>query len=357
MRTLLVALSLLGLARAAVAAPAADVVTYWAAGAPPSWRDEVRAAAGRAGAAFVDGSPAAEAPPAAPALLDEGVRAYLALRFDDAVSALDGAAAELDQTGAAGLTSAQLVDVFLFRGLARIQRGDPAAWDDLVIAARLDPSRVLDPARFPPRAIEQLQRAQRAVAADARAPLTLAIPDGCAAWIDGTRAAGSAAAALVVELAPGAHWIHARCPDHAPWGRRVLLSAPGVAVTATPAPIEPPGADDALIQGRTSGAASVVDVIVIAGLARARLRRVSDGRELGRVSLALADAAPGALADAVARLLVPGETPAPRRWYRSRWVWAAGGALVAAAVLVPIALAGDSGEPDLVVRPTGWPPW
>jgi hypothetical protein len=37
-------------------------------------------------------------------------------------------------------------------------------------------------------------------------------------------------------------------------------------------------------------------------------------------------------------------------------VWAAGGALAAAAVLVPIALR-DTGPGDRVIRPTGLPPW
>lgn len=375
MRALLIAVTVLASARAAVAAPTADVVVYWAADAPQDLRDQVRTAATRAGATFVDRSPTAATPPAAPALLAEAVAAYDALRFEDAVAALDRAAAEIDAGGAAGLTSSQLADVFLFRGLARVQRGDPAAWDDLVISARLDPARVLDPARFPPRAIEQLQRAQRAAVEQARAPLTVHAPAACTVTIDGAPTAGASAAPaagpgartapVIVELAPGVHWVRAACPDHAPWGRRVLLSAPGVAVIAAPAPIAAPTADLALIQARTMGAAAVVDVIVRGGAARARLVRVSDGRELDRVSVTVDGAAAGApgdqaavaLADAVAALLAPDAVVAPPRWYRSRWVWAAGGALVAAAILVPIAIAGGDGDPEIVVRPTGWPPW
>jgi hypothetical protein len=47
---------------------------------------------------------------------------------------------------------------------------------------------------------------------------------------------------------------------------------------------------------------------------------------------------------------------AGERWYRKRWVWAAGGALAAAAILVPVALR-DTGPGDRVIRPTGLPPW
>lgn len=361
-RALLAATALLLLARVAIAAPAADVVVYRAAADDPAARrDEVRRAATEAGAAFVDRTPPPPPPPTAPGLIAEAVTAYGALRFDDAVAALDRAAAEVDATGGDGLTAGGLADLFLFRGLARVQRGDLAAWDDLVASARIDPARVLDPARFPPRAVEQLQRAQRSVTAQPRAPLTVHAPPACAVVIDGTRATGPAGAgAVVLELAPGAHWVRVACPDHAPWGRRVLVSDPGVAVTAAPAPNPPPSDDEPLVQARVVGAAAVVDVIVAGGLARLRLRRAADGRELDRATVALAEAGPGALGAAVARLLAPAAAgPAtPRRWYRSRWVWAAGGAAVAAAILIPVALGGDGGgEPDIVVRPTGWPTW
>lgn len=354
MRAILAVAATLVLSHDAIAAPSADVVVYWApADVAHRWRDEARGAAQRAGAAFVDRSPAAPEPPSAPALVTAGITAYTALRFDDAVAVLDRAAAEIDVTGAAGLSAAELADLFLYRGLARFQRGEPAAWDDLVVSARIDPARVLDPTRFPPRAIEQLQRARSGVTGEPRVDVTVISDPDCAVALDATAITGGRG-----ELAPGEHWLRVTCPGRGAAGRRIRVSAPGVTVELRPPAITPPDDDEALIQARTAGSEQVIDVVVAGGVARARLRHVG-GRELGRRSLALTGARPGALAAAITALLVPPVTtrPAPRHWYRSRWVWAAGGALAAAAVLVPIALGSSDGERDVVVRPTGWPPW
>ena len=104
-----------------MAAPAADVVVVWAPGAKVAPIEEV---ARRAGAAVVDRSPLADGVPDTASLLQRGIEAYDALRLDDAWEALDEARALADRTGAAGLTQAQLADLFLYRGLVKIQQND-----------------------------------------------------------------------------------------------------------------------------------------------------------------------------------------------------------------------------------------
>jgi hypothetical protein len=329
------------------AAPAADAILYWAPpDAPAVVRTRTRAAAEAKGAAFVDRSPPAPQP-ADPKRIVAAITAYDQLRFDEAVVLLDQAAADLDRTGAAGLDVARLAELFLYRGLARIQLGEPArAWDDLLIAARIDPSRVLDPARFPPRAIEQLERARAEVAASPRGVLRVTAPEGCVISIDGAISGDGRA-----ELPHGAHWVDAACPEHQPWGRRVVLDRTAVEVQVAATPITPPGEDEALIQARALGAATVVEVTILAGAARIR-HRSADGRELSR---ALVSADGDVIAATVERMLDPPPV-AGEKWYRKRWVWAAGGALAAAAILVPVALR-DTGPGDRVIRPTGLPPW
>jgi hypothetical protein len=144
----------------AAAAPAADVVVVWAPGAKLGPVEQV---ARRAGAAIIDRSPAANALPATAATLKRGIEAYDALRFEDAWTTLDEARALADRTGAAGLTQSQLADLFLYRGLVRIQQGElNAYWDELVTSVTIDPVRVLDPARFPPRVSSELTRVHQA---------------------------------------------------------------------------------------------------------------------------------------------------------------------------------------------------
>jgi hypothetical protein len=344
---ILVAVVALVSVETAAAAPAADAILYWAPpDAPAVLRTRTRAAAEAKGAAFVDRSPPAPQPADA-SRIAAAITAYDQLRFDEALALLDQAAAELDRTGAAGLDVARLAELFLYRGLARIQLGDQArAWDDLLVAARIDPSRVLDPARFPPRAIEQMTRARAEVSAAPRGVLRVNAPEGCVISIDGAIAGDGRA-----EVPHGAHWIDAACPEHQPWGRRVVLDRTAVEVVVAATPITPPGEDEALIQARALGAATVVEVTILAGAARIR-HRSADGRERAR---ALVTADGDVIAATVERMLTP-QVVVHDPWYRKRWVWAAGGALAAAAVLVPIALR-DTGPGDRVIRPTGLPPW
>jgi hypothetical protein len=309
------------------AAPAADVVVVWAPGVSPAPIADV---ARRAGAAVIDRSPAAEAAPATPSLVARGIEAYDALRYDEAWATLQDARALADRTGAAGLTQTQLADLFLYRGLVKIQQGDSiASWDELIASVTIDPLRVLDPARFPPRVASELARVRQALGDRKRAALAVEAPPGCATLIDGAAANAVGAGPLLV----GAHWVSVGCPDRAAWGTRVELTE-DQRVVARNAALAPPTDDEVLIQARAAGAQAFVAVELRGGVATARLVG-ADGRERDRRSARVAgDLTP--LAHAVEALLVP----APRsHWYQSRWAWAAGAAVVVAAILIPVTAA------------------
>jgi hypothetical protein len=330
----------------AVAAPAADVVVVWAPGAKVAPIDEV---AGRAGAAVIDRSPAADALPATAGILKRGIEAYDALRLEDAWATLDEARALADRTGAAGLSQAELADLFLYRGLVKIQQGELTAyWDELVTSVTIDPVRVLDPARFPPRVASELARVHQALQDRKRATLAFDAPPGCATMIDGAAASAVASAQPLV----GSHWVYVTCADRAPWGTRVEVTGDQLVVARNTA-LAPPTDDEVLIQARTVGARAFVVVEIRSGVGTARLLGV-DGRERDRRSVAITgDLIP--LARAVHELLAPAaKTP----WYESRWAWAAGAAVIAAAILVPVtaAITQDTSPSTWTAKPVyTWP--
>ena len=346
-RALLLVVAVVGAAAPAPAraAPAADLVIVWAPGRDTS---PLEAAARAAGAAMIDRSPAPAAPPTLGPMLQRAIDAYEELRLDEATQLLDQAAALADRTGAAGLPAGRLSDLFLYRGLVQAQAGNAAAaWDELVAAVIIEPTRVLDPVRFAPRVVDDVERARAAVLARPRATLEVEAPVGCEVLVDGT------AHTPEVALRSGAHWVHVRCRDHAPWGARVEVSPPGRRVVAGVRRLAPPTRTEALVQARAAGARATIVIEVAATTAIARVLG-TDGAERDRRTIVVGDDL-GPVASALRQLLAPAQLEvAHRRWYHARWVWAAGAAVLAAAVLVPItaAVASDREAPSVTVR---WP--
>ena len=328
----------------AIAGPAADLVVIWAPGAKVAPIQDV---ARRAGAAVIDRSPTANELPATGGILKRGIEAYDALRLEDAWATLDEARALADRTGAAGLTQTQLADLFLYRGLVKIQQGDTGAyWDELVTSVTIDPVRVLDPARFPPRVASELARVHQALSDRKRVTLAVDAPGGCTVLIDGAAASAVATAQPLV----GSHWVYVTCPDRAPWGTRVEVTGDQRVVARNPV-LAPPTDDEVLIQARTAGARAFLAVEVRSGVGTARLVG-ADGRERDRRSVAITGDLT-TLAGAVRELLAPAPTT---RWYESRWAWATGAAVLAAAILVPVtaALAQRSSPTTWTAKP-GYP--
>jgi hypothetical protein len=344
-----------------------SLAVFWAPPRPPASvaaaRDALAARARRAGVAWLDLSPAPAADAEAPALHRTAIEAYERLRFDEAMTALDVAVAEVERSGGDGLSTADLSDLFLYRGLTEIQLGDAApAWEDLVRAATIDPARALDPVRFAPRAVEAFQRAQAAVQGRPQGALVVDAPSGCRTKLDGAEVAAGRA-----QLPYGDHFVLVHCGGRRPWGTRAALAAPELTVAAVPEVERAPAPAELLALGRDRGAARLVAVVAAIGPsapATLALRRValSDGRTEAQASVALA---PGGAAtpDAVAafeRVLAPEPVaaavaagPSPRRrWYRQPWLWGVVGAAVATAAILPFAI-GDSGPTRVELRPTG----
>jgi hypothetical protein len=328
------------------AAPAAELVMVSAPGAKAQVAPAL-AAARDAGAAVMDVSPDSSPILADVVALRGGRAAYDGLRFEDALTSLRAAADSVDATGGAGFDRGDLSDLFLYRGLSAVQVGDPEhAWDDFVRAATVDVTRVLDPARFPPRAIEQWERAQRHVASLAPVAVRLRSVPGCAVWFD-----ARATAEFELMVVPGRHWVVASCPGRRPLQRSFdVASSLEFDIAGTPFPTL--SDEQALVSARAAGARAVLLLTVASEFAV--VRRIGiDGREQQRRAVRLdhPEAARG-LTDAVIRLLR--REAKPTRWYHSRWAWASAGFVIASAVLLPLALQSD-GTPDVVVRPTGVP--
>jgi hypothetical protein len=319
-------------ALAAPPPPAADVVVIWAPGAD---RAPVLAIGRELGVGVIDRTPVPAPRADIATVVKKGIQAYDVLDFDAAWTTLESARELADRTGAAGLTAADLSDLFLYRALVREQRKDShGAWEDLVTAMVVDPGRRLDPVRFSPKILEDAVRARGEALARPQGAIAIEAPAGCAIAVDG-RPFDAGAPQLA-----GSHWASVTCRDRQPWGARIVVTEARKTIAPRLVALAPPGDDDVLVQARAAGARGVIVAEVHGGLATARLLGL-DGRERERRTVAFAgDLAP--LAGAIRSLARPRETIA-RPWYRSRWALAMGAAFVAAAVAIPIT-AGLSGD-------------
>jgi hypothetical protein len=322
----------------ASAAPAADVVIVWAPGHDVGM---IATVAREAGAAVIDRSPAVPKPAEIPAMIARGIQGWDKLGYEAAWNALEDAREAIDRTGGEGVSPAQLSDLFVYRALLRKERGEPTWFDELTAAIVIDPNRAFNAARFPPTLLDDLERARTAIAGRPSATLTVDAPVGCAIAIDGVTSEAGA------PRVPGTHWVRVTCPDHAPWGSRVDVGAPSTAVVARPLRLAAPSDADLLIQARTAGATAMIAAEVRGDVGTARLIGL-DGRERDRRTVILRGGV-GALADAVRELLRP---PTRARWYRSRWAWAIGAAVIAAAIVIPITAAAtrDSSPTGATIR-------
>lgn len=343
LRFLLLVAGLVALPTVAHSAPPADVVMVWAPGVPIA---PIEAAAQRRGAAVIDRSPAAPASVETAQFLQRGIAAYGAIQLDQAQAALDQARDLADRTGGQGLTRVQLSDLFLYRGLVRAALGDETtAWDELVTALVIHPTRSLDPTLFAPKVQALIKRVRDEVLLKRpQAKLEIDAPDGCAIQIDGEAVAGPVLRAI------GLHYARVTCSDREPWSSRMDLTTLDVRVTASPKPYRPPSDAELLVQVRSAGMQAVVAVEVQGQLALVRKIGL-DGRERARRAIAVPRGDLRPVAGVVEDWLTPhAVTQAP--WYQSRWAWAIGAAVATAAIVVPVtaAIAGDRGAASWTVR-------
>jgi hypothetical protein len=353
---LLVVASVILASSSVLAAPAADVVVLWAEQPLGTTGPAIGDAASRNGAAYIDTSKDAAALPDPKPLIKRGIAAYGNLELEGAVNSLDAAATLVDQTGAAGLDPTTLADLFLYRGLAHSSRGDdPRSWDDFVTVAAVQPTRVLDPANFSPRAVDRFGQARAHVAALPRGKVTLAAPKGvrCTVRIDAV-----AVTTTEIELSFGHHWLDASCEGRMPVRRKLDVDRVAIEAKLAGAEITPPDDTALLVQGRTAGSRAML--VIVVRPRTAVLRRIGiDGKEQDRQTIALhnTERDRGELVAAVNRLLAPPEKRSNPPWYKSKWVWAAAGGIAATAILLPILLSNDGSTPEVVGRPENVPPW
>ena len=318
----------------------------------------IEAAARAEGGAVVDLTPPAVAAPTAPRALRAGIEAYEAFRGDDAWARLEEAHAEAHTTGGRGLGASELGELYLYRSLVATQRGDTTrAWDEVLRAVTFDPTRVLDPLRFPPRALETWTRARAAVDAVPRGKLVVTGLDAACTWI----VDGRPQTTRELVVASGEHFVRAECPGATPWGHAVVVSGPSTELAAPPAAPTAATPEAALALATRRGAQAALTVAIQLGggppTARLTLIAVPTGTRRGQALVAAgpraavdATAAVRALIGDVVRPFTPttaatGTRPESRRWTRSPWLWAAVGAAAAAIVILPIALT-QGGESD-----------
>jgi len=335
-------LLLLWVAPSAAADPAPLLLYYSSATADDS-RAAVEGVARRNGTAFLDLSPVDPPPPKAGQYLNRAIDAYHDLKYDTALAQIDLALAEVDGSGGAGLTTSELSDLFLYRALVVTEQGDsPRAWDDLVRAAALDPTRKLDPVRFSPRSAEAFQRAVDAVNKAERAVLSVEAPAGCKVFVDG-RALDPAQAQVPI----GEHFVRVTCEGSVPYGARVVVSEPQQTVVPVLAPPKTVDINDAAkLVERRGGTAFIVALVDRSpgadGTLAIRLYDVATVSAKGSVIVGLdgdISAAVQRLIDQVVRpTVIIREVPQKIPWYKKPWVWGVAGAAVTGAILLPFVL-------------------
>jgi hypothetical protein len=216
---------------------------FWSSPEPAAPVVAVRAAAARALAArhvaiedeaIVETAAASLGPK-----LARAVGAYSSLHLDDAVQALQALATEVAGQGGGDLDRRSLADVFLDTGLALLELGrTERAWDAFVQAARLDPTRTLDPAQVAPRAAVAFRRAVTELAQSPRVELSVDAPPEARLRLD-----GELQPLTKVSVVSGTHFVQISAPGFETW-RGAIVAAPPVAIIhPTLKPIQPPSVD------------------------------------------------------------------------------------------------------------------
>ena len=180
------------------------------------------------------------APPPTGAAIEAGVDLVKKLAFDDAKKQLDGAAEKTAQTGGAGLTTAELAELYLARAMA-IAKADwkpersvdeatrVRAYEDYVRAATLTPDRTLNPHDYPPQTLEDWARAVAEVKQRSQGTLTVTGSSAALVTFDG-QAPLAAHGGVTFKGFYGEHLVSVEEAGRAPWGSPVLINAPSTDV-------------------------------------------------------------------------------------------------------------------------------
>jgi hypothetical protein len=333
------------LAAATETEPVTTVAVYWQPPGAIASGPAVRAAFARAMAAkhaiFVDGTAApAPAPSLAPELA-AAVAEYNAFHFAEAAARLSELQRLADAKGGADLDGRQLSEIYLYRGMARLELGQAdLAWDDIVRAARLDPARMLDREHFPPRVVAAFRRALADAAQLPRAELEVVAPADARVRVDGRPAVGPVAVPL------GPHLVGIDADGLEPWSGVVTVASVHERFAPPLRPQPPPDGDRLLalagarpaqrimlgaLARSTSGWRLVVRSLELPGLRTIGAEAALEGAPVAHV----VDEALQRL-DAVRPAATAAQAPRGKsRW----WIWAVGGGVTAAlAIALPVGI-------------------
>ena len=324
-----------GLAAAAAppptGAPSVAVAVYWQPVGHPPLGAEARAAfvsaMGRQGARLVDATSSEAPAPALAARLASAEASYARFAFPEAIAALDDLQRLVDALGGADLDARQLSELFLYRGLARLETaGAGAAWDDLVRAARLDPGRALDPAQFPPGAVSAFKRAVEEATAAPRVALVVEAPDGAVVRVDGQ----SAPAGTPVALGP--HLVSVAAAGYERWAGVVSVASARERFVPPLRAQRPPDGDRLLgLAGEPAPRRLILGALVVApaGWRFAVSEVVLPEGQVVADAVALGAVPTRYAVEALVARVAPGPraaTPLNRRW--STWVITGGAVLL-----------------------------
>jgi hypothetical protein len=185
---------------------------------------------------------AAPAAPRAPDATHIGILHAQQLAFGDALRELDLAAAEVATTGGAGLTTAELGDLYLFRAMATAHAdwnapaaGAPTdqrtrAYADYLRAATMTPDRTLNPHDLPPQVMADFQRAADEIHHRARGTLLVKGSADAQISLDGGPLMAVKGGVTFRDLAFGEHLIRAEELGYAVWGTAVPFGQPSLEI-------------------------------------------------------------------------------------------------------------------------------
>jgi hypothetical protein len=182
------------------------------------------------------------APPAprAPDALHLGILHAQQLAFADALRELDLATAEIATSGGAGLTTAELGDLYLFRAMATARADWNAqvaapptdertrAYPDYLRAATMTPDRKLNPHDLPPQVVADFQRAVDEIHQRARGVLAVKGSADAQIALDGGPLMTIKGGVTFRDLTFGEHLIRVEELGYVPWGTTVPFGQPSL---------------------------------------------------------------------------------------------------------------------------------
>ena len=331
------------------ASPPAFALFWQPPGAPPEAiraREAFgKAIASRRGPQPVDRAATRTQPMELRGRLAAAMQEYRAFKFAETAAACSELVRAVEAAGGGDLDARALADVYLYRGLARLELGQATeAWDDVVRSVRIDATRLVDPAEMPPRAAAMFKRALGEVATAPHAQLDVRAPADAQVLVDGHTVSGPAAVAL------GPHLVRIDAPGFEPWAGAVAVTAAQQVLEPPLRAWQPPDPDALVDAARATG---VVRGRVVLGAVRRKadgwrfLARVIDlpgGQTVSEEAMLGESAAEHTVGTVLSHLLDPAVAP-PRRdpppmaespaWYKRWWVWAiVGGAATGFAIAI-----------------------